>query len=343
MNLADRVKAFIELGNLIQKLPPEDLVALHLRASAENSWFTEKSIKESIEGVAKFLNEDSLHKWLSAYSFPAYSKPRKIGVVMAGNIPMVGFHDFLCVLISGNILYAKLSSQDAILIPTIASYLTQIEPKFTPFINFVDRIKEMDAVIATGSDNTARYFEHYFAHTPHIIRRNRTSVAIIDGEETNDELRLLGEDILQYYGLGCRNVAKLYIPENYDFQSFFQAIEPHKGVIDHHKYANNYDYNKSIYLVNKVDHLDNGFLLITENKNLISPISVLFYETYHSKDQLENKISLHLDNIQCIVSKDGWYPNSIPFGCAQKPEVWDYADNVNTLKFLLSLDQTEEL
>lgn len=283
------------------------------------------------------LDETQLRTWLAAYNLENL-QPRKVGVVMAGNIPLVGFHDLLTVLLSGNYLYAKLSSEDTFLPKWLVHQLVSIEPGFKDFVVFVDLLKDVDAVIATGSDNTARYFEYYFSKKPHIIRRNRSSLAVLTGFESPEELAKLGGDIFQYYGLGCRNVSKLFVPEGYHPEALFQALEPYKWVLDHHKYANNYDYNKSILLVNQTPHYDNGFLLLTENKQLASPISVIHLETYVSQEDLKQKLAALKNKIQCVVSALGWYQGSVPFGEAQCPTVDQYADNVDTMAFLAGLN-----
>jgi hypothetical protein len=241
------------------------------------------------------------------------------------------------VLLSGHHLYAKLSSEDPVLIKYLVRQLLFIEPAFEDQIHFVEMLKEADAFIATGSDNTSRYFAYYFAKKPHIIRRNRTSVGILNGQETQEELRSLGQDLLQYYGLGCRNVSKVFVPENFSFVPFFEAIEEMHGVNDHHKYRNNYDYNRSILLVNGVPHLDNGFLSVTPSQELVSPISVLFYDAYTDQQDLETKLGAYPEKIQAVVSSGGWYPGSHSFGQAQCPAVTEYADGVDTMAFLLGL------
>ncbi len=336
MTSDERKAAFLELGRQIQALPGDQLEEWQARARNENPWFTPESTAAAMEGIASMLTEQSLTQWLAGYTIPARS-PRKIGVVMAGNIPAVGFHDFLCVLLSGHILLAKLSSQDTVLLKAIASLLTGIEPRFGDQIHFVERLTQADAIIATGSDNSARYFHYYFGKKPNIIRQNRTSCAILTGEETRDELQALGQDIFQYFGLGCRNVAKLYVPEHYDFTTFFESIEPLQPVASHYKYANNYDYQKAVLLVNQVPHLDNGFLLLTENNALVSPMAVVYYETYATRAELEQKVEANQEKLQCVVSQKGWYPGSLSFGNTQCPQAWDYADGVDTLRFLLNL------
>ncbi|MDH5366371.1 MAG: acyl-CoA reductase [Cyclobacteriaceae bacterium] len=331
MTLNQRIEAFSNLRNYLIKSSSEleQIIQLSIQ---HNAWYTENSIRKVIDGILVMLEKDKLTEWLQQYDL-INSKPKNIGTIMAGNIPLVGFHDFLCVLITGNYLIAKLSSQDAYLLPHIAEKLIEFNEGFKERIHFVEKLEKVDAIIATGSDNSARYFESYFGKYPNIIRNNRTSIAILDGNESSEELLKLGDDIFQYYGLGCRNVSKLFVPDNYSFNHFFKSIERFSDIYTHNKYRNNYEYNKSIYLINKVKHLDNGFLLITENKELVSPISVVYYETYTSLSSLKEKIKRQGDKIQCIVSN-----SNTAFGKAQQPEVWDYADNIDTIEFLLSLN-----
>lgn len=336
MDLNTRIKFFIRFGEKINSFTPKEIDFLADRAQSHNNWFTRENVKLALEGVTHYLQREQLQKWLSAYEIPA-NKPQHIGVIMAGNIPLVGFHDFLTVLISGHILHAKLSNQDPFLLPHLAGLLTDIAPEFTERIHFVDKLSGLDAVIATGSDNSAKYFHYYFSKIPHIIRQNRTSVAVLKGDESEDEILQLGNDIFRYYGLGCRNISKIFVPEDYDLSRFIHPLEFYSPVSEHHKYVNNYDYNKSIFLVNRVAHKDNGFLLLTENENLVSPIAVLYYERYKNPEVVQQKINLQHDKIQCVVSKSGWFRESIPLGKAQNPEVWDYADGVDTLNYLINL------
>lgn len=336
MTLPERIVAFVALGEELKTLTPDQKYEIFSRAGNTNPWFDERNVTNALNGIILLLNKDNLQDWLFVYDIKPIT-PKKVGVIMAGNIPMVGFHDFLCVLLAGHELYAKVSSEDSFLIKMLADRLTRLEPRFKEVIHFVDLLKEADAVIATGSDNTARYFEYYFAKKPHIIRKNRTSLGILAGNETATDFLDLGEDIFRYFGLGCRNVSKLFVPENYSFKSFFEAIEEFSYVLDHHKYQNNYDYNKSILLVNRSPHLDNGFVLLSESEQLVSPISVLFYQTYPDAAGLKNQLSAIQDKTQALVSAQGWYPGSIAFGQAQCPAVWDYADGVDTLAFLISL------
>lgn len=335
MNLEERIDAFSELGSQLKNLTSEELEDLSYKARSENPWFTHYSIVQSIQGIAYMLQPQSINQWVSNYDLPLLSGKR-IGVAMAGNIPMVGFHDLLCVLISGHTLVAKLSSQDSVLMKYIADSLKKINKEFSTKILFEERLKNIDAIIATGSDNTSRYFEYYFRNIPHIIRKNRSSCGIIMGEEDPSEISKLGSDIFSYFGLGCRNISKIYIPIGYEIKNLMEPIEQYKEIIHQNKYVNNYDYRKSIFLVNGDKYYDNGFLLLCENENLVSPISVLYFEYYQSLEDLNSKIALHTDKIQCIASAKGWLKGSIPFGTTQHPELWDYADRVDTVEFLSS-------
>ncbi|MFC5269724.1 acyl-CoA reductase [Adhaeribacter terreus] len=336
MTLENRIEAFAKLGQRLKSLSPDELQYLASRARNANSWFDLPNVTAAFQGIANLLEEQYLHEWLFVYDFPQTS-PRKVGIVMAGNIPLVGFHDLLSVLISGHHALVKTSSDDPHLVKFVVDELLKIEPRFGYYITFADLLKESEAIIATGSDNTARYFEYYFASRPHIIRKNRSSVAILSGFETEEELHQLGQDIFQYYGLGCRNISKFFVPEGYRFDKFFESIESYKTVLDHHRYQNNYDYNKSILLVNGVPHFDNGFLLLTENPQPVSPISVIHYETFNGLPDLYRKMTEAEHKTQCVVSSAGWYPKSFSFGQAQCPMVWDYADGVDTLAFLATL------
>ncbi|MDX1629161.1 MAG: acyl-CoA reductase [Fulvivirga sp.] len=332
MTLKDRIDAFTQLGQQLASLNDEQLEELHLRAAAENPWFTADNVNTAINGIIKYLDHQQLTEWAENYDLKDQQKI--VGVVMAGNIPLVGFHDLLCVLMSGNILKAKLSSQDTSLMRFIIHRLMKINTSFEKYIIQADKLKDVDAIIATGSDNSARYFNYYFSKYPHIIRKNRTSVAILTNESTSETFRPLKDDIFTYFGLGCRNVSKLYVPENFDFDKLFNALSGAENVINHHKYSNNYDYNKSIYLVNKEPHLDNGFVLLKPDNSMVSPISVLYYETYKDGKALKTALASNAEKIQCVVSKDGVWSESKPFGQAQFPKVDDYADGVDTMKFL---------
>lgn len=335
MNLSQRIDSFIRLGTQLASLSAEEKHRWFGQAQANNNWFTTKNCQLAIDGIRKYLQQDELTRWLPDYQL-SVPNSRRVGVVMAGNIPAAGFHDFLCVLLSGHTLYAKLSAQDSVLLPKIADLLVTIEPAFAEKIVFAERLNDVEAIIATGSDNSARYFRYYFGKIPHVIRQNRTSIAILTGEESRAELADLGKDLLQYFGLGCRNVSTLYVPEGYIFDPLFEQIQYISQIAGHNKYVNNYDYNKSIFLINQVPHYDNGFLLLTENASLVSPISVVCYQTYQKTSKLPPLLEPYRNKIQCIVSKNGWFESGVPFGKTQQPHVWEYADQIDTMQFLAS-------
>ncbi|WP_396194278.1 acyl-CoA reductase [Flavobacterium sp.] len=305
---------------------------IHLSQS-HNGWFTPEQVYHAIQSWAKALQENNLNQWLSNYNVSAV-EPKNVGLILAGNIPLVGFHDFLSVLISGHKVLVKASSNDQHLIQFLAKYLIAVNPQIESHITFTDgKLENFDAVIATGSNNTARYFEFYFKDKPSIIRKNRNSVAVLTGNESKEDLVNLGEDIFRYFGLGCRNVSKLFVPKDYDFQPFFQAIYEYKDVIFYEKYSNNYDYNKAVFLMSNFKLLDNEFLTLKEDSSYASPISSVFYEYYDDLEDLKMRLENDKEQIQCVVSKN-LTTNSIPFGKTQQPELWDYADDVNTLQFL---------
>lgn len=337
MNLQKRLNAFVQLGIKLQQLDEILLDEWCFRSQSLNKWFDEKSVKKAIQGIIELLDKKRLETFIQHYQFT--ENPKKIGVVMAGNIPAVGFHDYLCVLLCGYELYAKLSSQDSYLLKAIHQILIEIEPDFAEKVHFTDKIvmTDIDAMIATGSDNSARYFEQYFSKVPNIIRKNRTSCAIMTGEETTQDFYELGKDIFEYYGLGCRNVSKLYVPKGYDFVPFLDELMKYQSVAFHPTYENNYTYNKSVYLVNKEKHLDTGFLLLRESEELVSPIGVLYYEEYDKIEDVKNTLTTLQEKIQCVVCKDNFIEGSQQFGQAQCPKIDDFADNVDTMKFLLNL------
>lgn len=345
-------ESFIELGQFLSQfrkdsIEPnesaknnnlffERMTGLINQSQSYNGWFTPENIIFSLESWANALSKENLTKWLSNYNF-SNIKPKKVGLILAGNIPLVGFHDLVSVLLSGHNAIVKLSSNDQQLIKFMVDYLIALDDRFKSKVDFIEgKLENFDAVIATGSNNTARYFEYYFSSKPNIIRKNRNSVAILTGKETKEELINLGEDIFRYFGLGCRNVSKLFIPEDYDFKLFFEAMFTQGDVIHYEKYANNYDYNKAVFLMSNFKLLDNEFLLLKEDEGYASPIGSLFYEKYDSLDVINKRLKSEEDKIQCIVSKS-LEKHHIPFGKTQKPELWDYADNVDTLTFLINL------
>ncbi|MEL4454907.1 acyl-CoA reductase [Lutimonas vermicola] len=352
MTVEKRIEAFTKLGEFLSQFQPDgiaqnDKAVLNElffepfnmqvnRASEFNGWFTKNNVLFAFSKWSNILNDKNLRKWTSSYNLSEI-KPKKIGVIMAGNIPLVGFHDFMTVLISGHEIIVKQSSSDAHFLPLIAKYLEYVAPEFKGRISFTDeRIRDFDAVIATGSNNTARYFDYYFGKYPHIIRRNRNSVAVLTGNESKEDLEKLGEDIFRYFGLGCRSVSKLFVPRGYDFDNLFEAIYSYREVLNYDKYVNNYDYNKAVYLMSQYQLLENGFLMLKEDNSYASPIATLFYEYYDDKKTLGQKLQADKESIQCLVGKSGEL-KMVDFGETQNPQLWDYADDVDTMKFLQDL------
>ena len=329
------INNLVRLGELLSKT--EQFNDIFDKAEQQNSWFTRANVIFAFKSWSEALSENNVQQWLWQYQLPQTTSPKKILIIMAGNLPLVGFHDLLCVLVAGHKAIVKLSSDDGVLLPYLIKQIRAFAPEWAEAVAFTDdKVTEYDAVIATGSDNTARYFEYYFGKKPHIIRKNRHSVAVLTGEETPEELQDLGKDIFLYYGLGCRSVSKLFVPQGYDFDLLFQAIYPYKDIIEEQKYANNYDYNKAVYLMSLYKLLENGFLLLKEDEHYGSPIATLFYEYYTNKETLKKKLATDREKIQCVVGHN-FIDGEIPFGQTQTPKLWDYADGVNTLTFLLNL------
>lgn len=361
MNLIGNIKAFSKLGGFLthffDEIPSEESLTefehlnsmfkerfeLAIKGSVNyNGWFTQENVENALISIADNLTEDKLIKWLEAYKpiLNENKEPSKIGVVMAGNIPLAGFHDFICVLITGNVFIGKLSSQDKLLLPLLADVLVEIEPSFKKKIVFTEgRIDSIDAVIATGSNNTSRYFDYYFGKYPNIIRRNRNSVAVLTGKESELDIFNLGNDIFRYFGLGCRNVTKVYVPRNYDFDVFFRAIYDFHWIANNNKYINNYQYNKTVYLMGNEKLLDNGFMILKEDKTKSSPVGVLFYEYYDELEEIEKNLQIELlSEIQCVVSNKVMSFPTVKFGMAQSPKLADYADGIDTIQFLAQLN-----
>ena len=333
MHLPARIAAFARLGDRLRALTADDKADLARRARAHNTWFDAPNVEAALAALGEMLQADALNHWLRSYPY-IDGAPRKVGVVMAGNIPAVGFHDMLCVLVAGHELHAKLSKEDPFLIKWLTGQLEKIEPRFAGRTHFADLLKNMDMVIATGSDNTARYFEYYFRTIPHLIRQNRSSAAVLTGRETTEELRALGQDLFLYYGLGCRNVSKLYVPAGYNFSPLLDTLQPWERVLENNKYQNNYDYNKSILLVNREPHLDTGFVLLRESRQPVSPISVVHYEQYQSPEELEMMLAQHQAKTQCVVGAKAAAGATQAIGLAQNPGPDQYPDGVDTLAFL---------
>lgn len=345
--LYNRIKAFEKLGILFSNKFTENSSkeseywtseldkAIDL-AYKYNTWFTEDSVKKALNEWSKQLNYNSLKNWTDQYKIEDKSE-KKIAIIMAGNLPLVGFHDLLCGLILNFHCIVKLSSDDKILIPFIVEYLDSIVPGIKNQVKFTTNpIKDFNGVIATGSNNSFKYFEYYFGNYPNLLRKTRHSIAVLDGKETEMDLKKLGNDIFTYFGMGCRSVSKLLVPKGYDFDLLFNALFDFKEIINHNKYVNNYDYNKAVYLMSEQKFIENGFIILKEDEKLGSPIGCLFFEYYENPKDLNAYISDIKDSLQCVVSNLNIL-NSTSFGSSQRPKIDDYADNTNTLDFLLKI------
>lgn len=351
MNLQQRISDFVKLGQLLKDLLEDNSkdqsfsdTSISLKEEVNekientfhhNAWFTPDNVKKALSGITYMLREEAVEKWVTSYPLlNADSRtPKNIGIVMAGNIPLVGFHDFLSVLLSGNRAFCKLSSSDDQLWPLIFNLLFSINDEYKERVVVMAKLEGMDAVIATGSNNTSRYFDYYFGKYPHIIRKNRNAVSVLKGDESEGDLKGLADDVFSFFGLGCRNVSKIFLPEKMDLNKVIAAFYDHNEVIYHNKYANNFDYNKTIMLLNQDEILENGFMLFKKSTEIASPLATIYYEFYQDYDQLLSDLEVIDDAIQCIVGKD-----HIAFGKAQSPELWEYADGVDTMKFLTELE-----
>jgi hypothetical protein len=331
MDLENRISLLVELGRFMQS-EDDDWKAAKTGAFLYNPWFIPDFIELAIKNIAvRYLQRNLLENWVRHYDFPSQNHdPKNVGIVMAGNIPLVGFHDFLSCFLSGHRQFIKLSSKDSKLFPVMLEFMVKKNPEVAQYIQVTEMLKGMDAYIATGSNNSARYFDYYFAKYPSLIRRNRTSLALLDGNETDSELSALADDVFLYFGLGCRNVTQIHVPVNYDFVPMLQSFRKYLWMADHNKYKNNYDYRLSLAILNKLYYMTNDCLLLLENYSPFSPISVLNYAFYKDRDTwLPNRES---ENLQCVVGR-----NFTPFGRSQQPELADYADGTDTLKFLQSI------
>lgn len=333
-----RINALAKLGEIL-KQPENDIDIMQAvsQAERENAWFTESFILFTLKYWGDLLNEKRLNDFIANYS----AKPKsikRVGIIMAGNIPLVGMHDLIMIILSGHTAIVKLSSKDKVLPKVIVSKLSQFLPELKEQIRFESELfKNTDAVIATGSDNSARYFEQYFGKLPHIIRKNRNSLAVLSGNESKEELEALCNDVFMYFGLGCRSVSKVYVPKGYDVTKILDACESWSQLMEHNKYMNNYVYQKAILLMDLQKHLDNDFLLLREHADLASPLSVLYYEHYENQEDLIAALSFKQDDIQCISTNIPNFPNSIPLGTCQTPQLNTFADNIDSMEFLLSL------
>ena len=339
ISLERRIRAFAVLGKVMRDAAAgiresRTITFFDLIFSLEtiNPWFTPENVRRALRAIGENLNEENLRRWLERYpDLSLMDEPATVGVVMAGNIPLVGFHDLLCVLITGNRLIARLSSKDEPLMRAVTETLISHEPAMREFVSLTtENLSGFEKVIATGSDNTARYFEYYFRDYPSIIRKNRNSVAVVDGTETDEELRLLGDDIFAFFGLGCRSVSKLYLHEGYDLVTMTAQWQRYEKLRRHYKYAVNYDHNKAVMLVNRQQFTDTGFILLRHDTSLAPPMAVVNYEFYPSVDWLKKELESGRSAVQCVTGH-----GYVPFGKAQQPELWDYADDVDTIQFLL--------
>lgn len=337
MNLEQRLQLLIQLGDHLRG-EDEFLEALMKRTEFNNAWFTLENQQRMVKGIANdFLAEAKLRAWVAQYNIPnETTDPKIVGLVMAGNIPLVGFHDILCTFVAGHYAQIKLSDKDQYLLPYLIKLLVKMDTAAASYFKITTKLAGFQAVIATGSNNTARYFEAYFGKYPNIIRKNRNAVAILTGEETSDELHLLGKDIFRYFGLGCRNVSKVYVPEDYDFDILLTALHEYREIVLHSKYKNNFDYTYALMILNKVKFLANGAIILTENKSLQSGIANVFYEYYTDKKKLAEELKIRKEEIQVVVGNTpiAGLPHA-DFGKAQEPQLDDYADGVDTMKFLI--------
>jgi hypothetical protein len=346
LNTGDRIESLSALGDWLRASLADisdgkknDLEPIINRAGIENGWFTKEAVVQSLEAIVGWLTPEKLNEWTGPYYISDPGLVKKVAVIMAGNIPLVNFHDFLCVLVTGHQFMGKLSSQDKVLLPFLADKLIEINTGWKEHISFNDgKLDGFDAVIATGSNNTSRYFSYYFEKYPHIIRKNRHSLAILNGSETDTELLALYEDIFQYYGMGCRNVSMLWVPQGYNFPGLFDKWGNEPLPTDHNKYKNNYDYYRSFYLVNQQPFFDTGYLSVLKNDTITSPISVVHYMEYADIKGVESFVKTHRDSIQCVVSNKSILGiNTILPGETQKPQLTDYPDGVDVIQFLLAL------
>jgi len=343
----ERLIAFSELGTLFKenvdkkenkKFPEWDTVLEKtlIESHSYNSWFTIDNLKLSLKNWSNSLQENIISDWLSKYNIKDKSS-KKIAIIMAGNIPAVGFHDLLCSLLLNFDCIVKLSSEDKLLIPFIVKFLESRNEKLKNKVTFEsEKLKDFDGVIATGNNNSHRYFDYYFSKYPNLLRKTRHSIAVLDGKESDNDLSELSNDIFNYFGLGCRSVSKVFIPYGYDLDLLFNAFFRHKEVVNHNKYVNNFDYNKAVYLMSKEKFIENGFIILKEESKLGSPIGCLFYEFYNDKKEITKLINNNSDSIQCVVSNINFNTN-IKFGQTQCPNISDYADNNDTIKFLLKI------
>ncbi len=338
MKLQERIDVLVQLGDHLRG-EDEYLQAVIKRTAYNNAWFTEENQQQAIDAIAEhYLRGEQLDKWLAPYEIPDGNELQNIGMILAGNIPLVGFHDLLCVFIAGHRALIKPSEKDPYLLPYLLKLMERFDERSAYYFRLVDRLRDYDAVIATGSGNSARYFESYFGKVPNIIRRNRNGIAVLTGQESPESLHELGKDIFSYFGLGCRNVSKIYVPRSYDFQPLLEALHEYRHIVRHRKYKNNFDYNFAVHVLNKAEFMSNGCVVLTENPSIHSRLGELYYEYYPDLVEMQRVIENRQSEIQCVVAAPSILPvKTFPFGKAQEPELWDYADGVDTMAFLLGL------
>lgn len=338
MTLEQRITLLVQLGEYLVS-GDEFLHAVMHRTHYNNRWLTIENCKKATKAIAhNFLQKEVLENWAKHYVIRDNSNPKKVGIVMAGNIPLVGFHDWLAVFLSGNKAAIKLSDKDKFLMPHLIKKMGDWEKEAKPYFEIIERLKDFEAVIATGSNNSARYFEQYFGKYPHIIRKNRHAIAVLDGTETPQELGDLGRDVFEYFGLGCRNVSKIYLPRDFKFEPLLEAFHQYNSIVLNTKYKNNFDYNYAMFMLNKVAYKANGCILLIENEAIASRIASLHYEYYDKMDTLVSTLNNQAEEIQCVVSKMNLANiNTVAFGKAQQPSLTDYADGIDTMEFLINL------
>jgi hypothetical protein len=338
-NFQSRLQAFQKLGKQISILLHRGgFDAIIKRQSIENKWFTEENCRFALNAIAKMLDEKSCETFFHKYQHLIINNDnvQEIAVISAGNIPCAAFHDFFCILVSGNYFIGKLSKQDALLLPFLTEILVKIVPEWKKNIVFVEKLSKFDKIIATGSNNSARYFEYYFKDKPLLLRKNRNSIAILNGDENEEELLKLSIDVFQYFGLGCRSVSKIYVPKNYDFTKLIKIFqEKSKSLMQHNGYGNNYEYHRTIFALNRIPVHDGGSFLLLQSSSIASPISVMYFEEYEILHDVLNTIRFHKNEIQCIVSKDLAVENRIAFGATQYPTLLDYPDNEDIVLFCI--------
>ncbi len=335
-HVEDRIAALVQLGDWLHHRD-EELDDTIQQAAYHNPWFTIENSRLALSAIAEdMLAPEKLNEWIAKYDFNESKAPKTIGLVMAGNLPLVGFHDLLSVLMSGNKALLKLSHKDTLLTKALLAKLEELAPELAANIAIAEQLKGFDAIIATGGNNTARYFEHYFGKYPNIIRKQRNSLAILTGNESKEEMHALGQDVFQYFGLGCRNVSHLLVPQGYDLTPLLDSWEVYASTMDHNKYKNNYDYQRTLLLLNNTLHLASDFVMLTENSQLQSPISTLYYTSYNSEDDIANYLIDNHAALQVVVASER--EGTLPFGQSQRPQLWDYADKVDVMEFLMGLE-----